>query len=159
MRKKIKKELLKLFLGELLSSLLFLFCYFIWFKENQIQIAYPVALLCFILFQGSFYWLICLLKLNNNFNDIKYIKIFLIFKYVDIILLAVYIPILVFSPSISKLYYIGSIFLISFTLIEYINYYKVRLSYPKISILMEKITNKKLTKSSLAKDIERIKNI
>lgn len=157
MRKKIKKELFKLFTSELLSCFLFIFCYFIWFKENQIQITYPMTLLCFILLQVSFYWLICLLKLNNNFNSIKFIKIYLVLKYIDFILLLGYIPIILLSPFISNLYYVGSVFLILFTMIEYINYFIVRLSYPKISILIRKITSRKLTKSSLAKDIERIK--
>lgn len=158
MKTKVKKELIKLAYGELSSCILFGFCYFIWFKETKLQIVYPLFLLCFILLQGSIYWFICLIKLNRkNFNYKKIMKVFIFLKYINAIFLIGYIPIIILSPKISNMYYIGSIFLSIFALIEYINYFMVRLSYPKVGILINKIINKNLTKSNLAKDIQKLK--
>lgn len=155
MKKSIKKELMKLATGELASVFMFWVCYFIWFKEHIIQVSYPLTVLSLILIQGSLYWFICLRRLENKnitFNSTG--KFYFFLKYINLLLILGYIPILIVSKLISFKYYFCGIFLILFAIIEFINYFLARLSYPNIAVLISQIKTKSLRKSKLAKEIE-----
>jgi hypothetical protein len=153
---KLKKELNKLWTGELASVLAFWMCYFIWAKDHTIQIIYPLSVLCLILVQGSVYWLICLNRLTrhkNCFNNVG--KFFGVLKYLDMALLFAYILILLISPIVPFKYYFVGIFLGLFGLVEFINYFLYRLSYKNIVVLISQIKSQTLKKSRLAKEIEK----
>jgi len=140
MQHKLKKELNKLWTGELASVLVFWLCYFIWAKHHTIQVIFPLSILCLILMQGSIYWLICLRRLTPNKNYFKSaVKVFDVLKTLDAILLLAYIPILLISPVVLFRYYFVGIFLALFGVVEFINYFLFRLSYKDTFILISQI--------------------
>jgi len=154
MKKVLKKQLIKLSTGELASIFAFWLCYFVAFKENTIQVIYPLTVLSFILLQGSIYWFICLIRLTKEHITFKSAgRYYLILKYINVLLILGYIPVLIVCQSVSFKYYFWGVFLIMFALIEFINYFIVRLSYPNPSILISRIKTKSLRKSKLAKEI------
>lgn len=154
MSEKLKKELTNLWTGELASIFSLTMCYVIIIKANIIQVLYPFLVLCFILLQGSFYWIICLKTMTQykKYGD-SVGKLYSILKYIDILLFLLYIPILFMSMKISMIYYVVGIFLILFGLVEFVNYFLFRLSYKNTSILLSQIKTKKLKKSRIAREM------
>ena len=156
---KIKHELTKLWTGELVAVISFWICFFIFKKwlintKMLISIIYPLTVLSLILIQGSIYWLILLNRLSAPQFAIKNTgKIYNIFKIIDFILLWVGIPILILNyVNVTTMIY--AIFILTFALIEWINYYKIRLSYSyNPLVLLKNIKNGKLSKSRLAREI------
>ena len=83
----------------------------------------------------------------------KYKKIYSILKIVDLILLCLGIPIIILN-YINVTVMISAIFILAFAAIEWINYYKIRLSYSyNPLVLLRRIKNRKLSKSRLAREI------
>ena len=92
---------------------------------------------------------------NNNFAKTSLGKIYNHLRELDITLLYLSILIIIvnhqtFTPTIISL----SIWI--FAIIEYINYYKVRLSY-KPNVLINYILHGKIRKSRIAREIENYK--
>ena len=82
-------------------------------------------------------------------------KIYGILKIVDVILLCLGIPIIILN-YVNVTVMISAIFILAFALIEWINYYKIRLSYSyNPLVLLRLIKNGKLSKSRLAKEISK----
>ncbi|HNX92226.1 MAG TPA: hypothetical protein PKI17_01775 [Syntrophomonas sp.] len=155
MKKVLKKQLIKLSTGELASILAFWLCYFVAIKEHTVQVIYPLSVLSFILLQGSIYWFICLIRLTKKHITFKSAgRYYFVLKHINLLLILGFIPILIFCQSVSFKYYFWGIFLILFALIEFINYFLVRLSYPNPGIQISRIKTKSLRKSKLAKEIE-----
>ena len=156
---KIKQELTKLWTGELVAVISFWICFFIFKKwlintKMLISVIYPLTVLSLILIQGSIYWLILLKRLSTpQFAITNTRKVYSILKIVDLILLCVGIPIIILN-YVNVTVMISSIFILAFAVIEWINYYKIRLSYSyNPLVLLKHIKNGKLSKSRLAREI------
>ena len=156
---KIKQKLTKLWTGELVAVISFWICFYIFKKwlintKMLISVIYPLAVLSFILIQGSIYWLILLRRLSMpQFAITNTRKIYSILKIVDLILLCVGIPIIILN-YVNVTVMISAIFILAFALIEWINYYKIRLSYSyNPLVLLRRIKNGKLSKSRIAREI------
>ena len=158
-KNKIKQELTKLWTGELVAVISFWICFYIFKKwlintKMLISVIYPLTVLSLILIQGSIYWSILLRRLSMPQFAIKNTgKIYNILKIIDLILLWVGIPIIILNyVNITTMIY--AIFILVFALIEWINYYKIRLSYSyNPLVLLKHIKNGKLSKSRLAREI------
>ena len=153
-KSKIKQELTKLWTGELAAVISFWICFFIF--KKLISVIYPLTVLSFILIQGSIYWLILLKRLSTpQFAITNTKKIYSILKIVDFLLLCVGIPIVILN-YVNVTVMISAIFIMAFAVIEWINYYKIRLSYSyNPLVLLRRIKNGKLSKSRLAKEISK----
>ena len=158
-KSKIKQELIRLWTGELVAVISFWICFFIFKKwlintKMLISVIYPLAVLSFILIQGSIYWLILLKRLSTpQFAITNTKKIYSILKIVDFLLLCLGIPIIILN-YVNITVMISAIFILAFALIEWINYYKIRLSYSyNPLVLLRCIKNRKLSKSRLAREI------
>ena len=159
LKSKIKQELTKLWTGELVAVISFWICFFIFKKwlintKMLISVIYPLTVLSFILIQGLIYWLILLKRLYTpQFAISNTKKIYSILKIVDLILLCLGIPIIILN-YINVTAMISAIFILAFAAIEWINYYKIRLSYSyNPLVLLRRIKNRKLSKSRLAREI------
>ena len=158
----LKKKLTNLASGELAAVVVFWMNFFLLKKwifttEAFISISFSLFLLTFILIQGSVFWWILIKRISNPGFVEKYTgKIYKILKKLDFILLAVGIFVILLS------YGEFSTFIISFSiwmfaLIEWINYYLLQLSYSlNPAILWRYIRHRKLKKSKIAKEIEKI---
>ncbi len=160
-KSKIKQELTKLWTGELVAVISFWICFFIFKKwlintKMLISVIYPLTVLSLILIQGSIYWLILLKRISMpQFAITNTRKIYSILKIVDVILLCLGIPIIILN-YVNVTVMISAIFIMAFAVIEWINYYKIRLSYSyNPLILLKRIKNGKLSKSRLAKEISK----
>ena len=158
-KSKIKQELTKLWTGELVAVISFWICFYIFKKwlintKMLISVIYPLAVLSFILIQGSIYWLILLKRLSTpQFAITNTRKVYSILKIVDFLLLCVGIPIIILN-YVNITVMISAIFILAFAAIEWINYYKIRLSYScNPLVLLRRIKNRKLSKSRLAREI------
>ena len=158
-KSKIKHELTKLWTGELVAVISFWICFFIFKKwlintKMLISVIYPLTVLSLILIQGSIYWLILLKRISMpQFAITNARKIYGILKIVDVILLCLGIPIIILN-YVNVTVMISAIFILAFALIEWINYYKIRLSYSyNPLVLLKRIKNGKLSKSRLAREI------
>ena len=80
-------------------------------------------------------------------------KVYSVLKIVDFLLLCVGIPIIILN-YVNITVMISAIFILAFALIEWINYYKIRLSYSyNPLVLLKRIKNGKMSKSRLAREI------
>ena len=156
---KIKQELTKLWTGEFVAVISFWICFFIFKKwlintKMLISVIYPLTVLSFILIQGLIYWLILLKRLSTpKFAITNTKKIYSILKIVDFLLLCVGIPIVILN-YVNVTVMISAIFILAFAVIEWINYYKIRLSYSyNPLVLLRHIKNRKLSKSRLDREI------
>ena len=156
---KIKQELTKLWTGEFVAVISFWICFYIFKKwlintKMLISVIYPLTVLSFILIQGLIYWLILLKRLSTpKFAITNTKKIYSILKIVDFLLLCVGIPIVILN-YVNVTVMISAIFIMAFALIEWINYYKIRLSYSyNPLVLLRRIKNGKLSKSRIAREI------
>lgn len=161
MKNHLKKTLINLAVGELVAVIVFWINFFIFKKYitdtiSIIPVIFTLSLLSFILIQGSIFWLILLKRISNkNFAKTSLGKIYNHLRKLDIILLYLSILTLIvnhqtFTTTIISL----SIWI--FAIIEYINYYKVRLSY-KQNVLINYILHGKIRKSRIAREIESYK--
>ena len=158
-KEKVRKELVSLCLGELTAVLSFWFCFFIlknrlgdW--NGLISILYPLSLLTFILLQGSIYWAILIRRLSNpQFGSASVPKLYGGFRILDLVLLISGFPFIIWNTQ-SVLVTILATLIQFFALIEWLNYYLVRLSYSlNPLVLWKRITKGKLEKSRIAKEL------
>ncbi|WP_226671099.1 hypothetical protein [Metabacillus litoralis] len=166
MKKKIEKKLFSLMFGEFFALIMFaiLWILYIYIFEQFEQALtswdniYAFALLEFILLQGSIYWYLKWKKVKDNkgYNlTLSQIQIFQWLKRFNVILIMIGIIILftnnINSPSNLNGFYL---FLFCFALIEYINYYHIRLSYQTPQEIKEFFKQKGLKSSILAKELK-----
>lgn len=160
MKKHLEIKLKRLWTGEIAAVVVFLLCYFQLPKLSigsylMKSTAYPLFTLSLILVQGAFYWWILYKRLTtvNTFTE-KVGQIYRILKLVDIALLCLGIPVMVLTHSYWFSTIIGVVILL-FAIVEWVNYYVLRLSYSLNPFaLFKKIKNRTLVKSKLAKEIE-----
>ena len=133
MKNHLKKTLINLAVGELVAIIMFWTNFFIFKKyitntTSIIPIIFTLFILSFILIQGSIFWLVLLKRISNkNFAKTSLGKIYNHLRRLDIILLYLSILILIVNHQTLTTTII-SLSIWIFSIIEYINYYKVRLS-------------------------------
>ena len=158
-KEKVRKELVSLCFGELAAVLSFWFCFFLLKNRlgdwmSLITILYPLSLLTFILLQGSTYWAILIRRLSNpQFGSGNVPKIYGVLRILDLVLLISGFPFIVWNAQ-SVLVTILATLIQLFALIEWVNYFLLRLSYSlNPLVLWKRITKGKLEKSRIAKEL------
>ncbi|WP_061598363.1 hypothetical protein [Streptococcus oralis] len=158
-KEKVRKVLVSLCLGELTAVLSFWFCFFLlknrlsdW--NGLISILYPLSLLTFILLQGSIYWAILMRRLSNpQFGSGSVPKLYGGFRILDLVLLISGFPFIVWNTQSVQVTIIATLIQL-FALIEWVNYFLLRLSYSlNPLVLWKRITKRKLEKSRIAKEL------
>ena len=158
-KEKVRKELVSLCLGELAAILSFWLCFFLlknWLGDwnGLISILYPLSLLTFILLQGSIYWAILIRRLSNpQFGNGNVPKIYGGLRILDLILLISGFPFIFLNTQSFQVAILATLIQL-FALIEWVNYYLLRLSYSlNPLVLWKRITKGKLEKSRIAKEL------
>ena len=158
-KEKVRKELMSLCLGEFTAVLSIWFCFFLlknrlgdW--NGLISILYPLSLLTFILLQGSIYWAILIRRLSKpQFGSENVPKLYGVLRILDLVLLISGFPFIVWNAQ-SVLVTILATLIQLFALIEWVNYFLLRLSYSlNPLVLWKRITKGKLEKSRIAKEL------
>ena len=158
-KEKVRKVLVSLCLGEFTAVLSFWLCFFL--LKNRLgdwnslaTILYPLSLLTFILLQGSIYWAILIRRLSNpQFGSGSVPKLYGGFRILDLVLLISGFPFIVWNTQSVRVAIIATLIQL-FALIEWINYFLVRLSYSlNLLLLCKRITKGKLEKSRIAKEL------
>jgi hypothetical protein len=162
---KLRKKLISLCTGEIVASITFILCltsfkYTIGLKINT-MLLFPFYILIFILLQGSYYWFYCLRKISNkNINTSWFKRVYKMLRVINFVLLIVcpfvigYDLIMGNTVGINKETAL-SIFIYLFSILEYINYFYIRLSYSKFDDIIMMLQLKKVVKSSLAKELSK----
>ena len=158
-KEKVRKELMSLCLGEFTAVLSFWFCFFLLKNRlgevnSLVSILYPLSLLTFILLQGSIYWAILIRRLSKpQFGSGNVPKIYGGLRILDLVLLISGFPFIVWNAQ-SVLVTILATLIQLFALIEWVNYFLLRLSYSlNPLVLWKRITKGKLEKSRIAKEL------
>ena len=158
-KEKVRKELVSLCLGELTAVLSIWFCFFLLKNrlgdlKSLVTILYPLSLLTFILLQGSIYWAILIRRLSNpQFGSRNVPKLYGGFRILDLVLLILGFPFIVWNTQSFQVATIATLIQL-FALIEWVNYFLVRLSYSlNPLVLWKRITKGKLEKSRIAKEL------
>ncbi|MDO4788491.1 MAG: hypothetical protein Q4A19_04980 [Johnsonella sp.] len=161
LRKQMKQKLTNLALGELAAVAViwmnfFLFREWIITAKSLISISFTVFILSFILIQGSVFWWIMIKRISKPKFAVKYTgKIYNILKILDLILLCMGACVILLNYSTFHIMMI-SFGIWIFAVIEWVNYYKLQLSYSlNPAILLKYILQKKLRKSKIAEEIDK----
>ena len=158
-KEKVRKVLVSLCLGEFTAVLSFWLCFFL--LKNRLgdwnslaTILYPLSLLTFILLQGSIYWAILIRRLSKpQFGSGSVPKLYGGFRILDLVLLISGFPFIVWNTQSVQVTIIATLIQL-FALIEWVNYFLVRLSYSlNLLLLCKRITKGKLEKSRIAKEL------
>ncbi|MEH7385067.1 hypothetical protein V7147_06585 [Bacillus sp. JJ1521] len=163
MKERTQKKLYGLWTGEFAAAILFpiLWLFYIpTFKwSNEYLTTFPhifaFCILELILFQGSYYWYLKWKRVKEGKRSLltnKQRVTFRIFKKINLVLLVIGIPVLVYQATFSKGLY-WYLFLFGFAIIEYINYYHIRLSYMSVKEIKEFIQQKGFRRSILAREL------
>lgn len=158
-KEKVRKELMSLCFGEFTAVLSIWFCFFLlknrlsdW--SSLVTILYPLSLLTFILLQGSIYWAILIRRLSKpQFGSGSVPKLYGGFRILDLVLLISGFPFIFWNTQSFQVAILATLIEL-FALIEWINYYLLRLSYSlNPLVLWKRITKGKLEKSRIAKEL------
>jgi hypothetical protein len=163
--KSIKKELVSLCTGEIVASITFIIA-LISVKSNlgvsvDAIILYPFSILVFILSQGSYYWFYRLRNINRKrVKQYRFRFAYRVLKKTDLILIILYPVIILYELLLGNLVLVSgktlvSFFIYIFSIIEYINYFYIRLSYGKLNDIVMLLKLKNLKKSSLNKELRK----
>ena len=158
-KEKVRKELMSLCLGEFTAVLSIWICFFLLKNRlgdvnSLVTILYPLSLLTFILLQGSIYWAILIRRLSKpQFGSENVPKLYGVLRILDLVLLISGFPFIVWNAQ-SVLVTILATLIQLFALIEWVNYFLLRLSYSlNPLVLWKRITKGKLEKSRIAKEL------
>ena len=162
LKKQVKQKLINLALGELVAVLVFWMNFFLFKKllitaKSLITISFPLFILSFILIQGAVFWCILAKRISKPGFALKYTgKIYSKLKILDVILLFVGVLVIILNYS-GFLTMLIAFAIWIFAVIEWVNYYKLQLSYSlNPLILLKYIMQRKLRKSKIAKEIDKI---
>ncbi len=163
LKRHMKRKLINLAIGELVSVVVFWLNFFV-FKElivttkALISVSFSLLILSFILIQGAVFWCILIKRLSKpKFGEWCIGRIYNVLKKLDVVLLGIGILVIVATYSIAYVM-ILSFMIWLFAVIEWINYYKLQLSYDiNPTVLFKYIRQRKLKKSKIAKEIEKAK--
>lgn len=171
LRGKLEKRFFYLYTGEAMAAVIFFIISFIWNKVFAHLHLYSLYsfwisffLLEFLLFQGSVYWFAKWKRLKKENTAItpayivqrlknikKWNTLFIIISpfmfFVDLVRWYPLVP-------ATGLYIAGFVYV--FAILEYINYFHIQLSYDNFSDMKYLLKSKKLKKSCLRKDFERL---
>lgn len=168
--KKLNNELKSLFWGELLSSILFPGVYLLFVKTSKFNFAtfFIVIGLSIVLLQGTFYWKYLLKKVNGKkvMKQWEIGRLYNQFKILNILILILLAVLIIYFSSVTSFYeLLFQIFLYLFLILEYINYFHIRLSYytkNKMFLQIMKpikiLFNRNGTPSKIANDIKYFKH-
>ncbi|RID83630.1 hypothetical protein D1953_15090 [Peribacillus asahii] len=167
MQKKVQKKLFNLFTGELFATIMFAVLWMMYLQLfkwtgpylTSFSSLYAFALLEFILLQGSYYWFLKWKQVQRkDYSHLPYrqLRIFRLFKRLNLFLIGIGIIIMIYQLIVFPLHFYWFIFLYIFAIIEYINYYHIRLSYQSIDEMKDFIRQKKLRSSKLAEDLKNL---
>ena len=163
MKKTMKQKLTNLAVGELVAVVVFWINFFLFKKliittKSLISIPFFLFILSFILIQGSIFWFILIKRISKLGFAAKYTgKIYNKLKILDIILLCMRVLVIILNYSTFFTMVISFAIWI-FAVIEWVNYYKLQLSYSlNPVVLLKYIMQRKLRRSKIAKEIEKVK--
>lgn len=158
-KERVRKELVSLCLGEFTAVLSIWFCFFLLKNllgdvNSLVTILYPLSLLTFILLQGSIYWAILIRRLSKpQFGSGNVPKLYGVLRILDLVLLISGFPFIVWYSQSVRVAIIATLIQL-FALIEWVNYFLLRLSYSlNPLVLWKRITKGKLEKSRIAKEL------
>lgn len=161
LKKRMKNKLANLAFGELVSVAIFWINFFLFKKflidtKSLVSISAPLFILSFILVQGSIFWCILIKRLSNPSFAVGLTgKIYNKLKLLNLILLFVVFLLIVLNYSTFSIMLI-SLAIWIFAVIEWVNYYKLQLSYSiNPTVLLRYVLQKKLKKSKIAEEIEK----
>lgn len=157
----MKNKLANLAFGELVAVVIFWINFFLFKKflidtKTLISISAPLFILSFILVQGSIFWCILIKRLSNPSFAVGLTgKIYNKLKLLNLILLFVVFFLIILNYSTFSIMLI-SLAIWIFAVIEWVNYYKLQLSYSiNPTVLFRYVLQKKLKKSKIAEEIEK----
>ncbi len=157
----MKQNLFNLAVGELVAVMVFWINYFVFKKliiatDSLVSISFSLFILSFILVQGSIFWCILIKRISKPRFAVKFTgKVYHVLKILDLILLCIGFAMIITNHSKSFATII-SFAIWGFAVIEWINYYKVQLSYSLNPIVLFKyILQRELRKSRIAKEIDK----
>ena len=157
----MKQKLTNLAVGELVAVVVFWINFFLFKKlitttKSLISIYFSLFILSFILIQESIFWFILIKKISKLGFAAKYTgKIYNKLKILDIILLCMGVLVIILKYSMFFTMVISFAIWI-FAVIEWINYYKLQLSYSlNPVVLLKYIMQRKLRKSRIANEIDK----
>ena len=158
-KERVRKELVSLCLGEFTAVLSIWFCFFLLKNRlgdvnSLVTILYPLSLLTFILLQGSIYWAILIRRLSKpQFGSGNVPKLYGVLRILGLVLLISGFPFIVWYSQSVRVAIIATLIQL-FALIEWVNYFLLRLSYSlNPLVLWKRITKGKLEKSRIAKEL------
>ena len=158
-KEKVRRELVSLCLGEFTAVLSFWFCFFLLKNRlgdvnSLVTVLYPLSLLTFILLQGSIYWAILIRRLSKpQFGSGNVPRVYGGLRILDLVLVIAGFPFIVWNTQSVQVAIIAALTQL-FALIEWVNYFLVRLSYSlNPLVLWKRITKGKLEKSRIAKEL------
>ena len=162
LKKQVKQKLINLAVGELVAVTVFWMNFFIFKKllitaKSLISVSFPLFILSFILIQGAVFWCILAKRMSKPGFALKYTgKIYSKLKVLDVILLFVGVLVIILNYS-GFLTMLIAFAIWIFAVVEWVNYYKLQLSYSlNPLILLKYIMQRKLRKSKIAKEIDKI---
>lgn len=131
---KVTHELKRLFIIEGICGIAFIIEYFALIQQLEkpfsLVFFYPILCCCLVLLQGSAFWFTCLKHIKTKANPSKKIKaIYRFFRAFDLLCILFYPIILFYCVRNTTRLYIGLAIYV-FAILEYINYFYIRLSYP-----------------------------
>ena len=157
----MKQKLTNLAVGELVAVVVFWINFFLFKKliittKSLISIPFFLFILSFILIQGSIFWFILIKRISKLGFAAKYTgKIYNKLKILDIILLCMRVLVIILNYS-TFFTMIVSFAIWIFDVIEWVNYYKLQLSYSlNPVVLLKYILQRKLRKSKIANEIDK----
>lgn len=168
MRKKIEKKYYSLFTGEFTATFAFAGVWVLYLKlysslETYLTSYYSLyafALLELLLLQGSLYWYLKLKQARQNiFSNLplNQLKVFYLLKKLNLFLFAIGAILLIYQLVTFQTELFWFIFLYLFALVEYINYFHIRLSYMSPKEIKEFRHQKGFKPSKLAKELDEYK--
>lgn len=170
MKKNVEKKLFSLMSGEFFALVMFAFLWILYINIldtfdahlTSLENIYAFLLLEFILLQGSIYWYLKWSKVKHNKSyhlSHRQLHVFRWFRRINVLLLCIGLFIFLKNIGYSPITFNGFyLFLYCFALIEYINYYHLRLSYLTSQELKELLHQKGLRRSILARELCNMNN-
>jgi hypothetical protein len=163
MRKKVEKTLFGLWAGELFAVVCFALLWLIYAQQfewaepyvTSWPSVYAFALLEFILLQGSYYWFVKWKQVRRGcFSHLpdRHLRLFHVFKRINLFLIAIGLLFLIYQWKIFPIDFYWFVFLYVFAILEYINYYHMRLSYQTIDEIKDFLRQRGFRRSKLASE-------
>ncbi|WP_456364440.1 hypothetical protein [Priestia aryabhattai] len=168
MKNKIKKKYFTLFTGELSATIVFAAIWIMFLmRKSEINTfltsyysVYAFVLLEFVLLQGSLYWYLKLKQARkNSFNNLpdSTLRVFNVCKKLNLLLFITGAILLIIQVVTLRTEMFWYTMIYIFALVEYINYFYIRLSYLSPEEMKEFRQLKGFKPSKLAKELKDLK--